>query len=86
LTLTSVENHFDMCCIAMTAAWIYALKQEKTPVRKFKTTKANSYAFADVRRKIKNEYYESFNFIDICSLKGKSMVNYIRDMFFLCAG
>ena len=81
----SVENHFDMCCIAMTAAWIYNIKQEKAPERKFKTAKANSYAFADIRRKIKNEYYESFNFVDICSLKGKSLINYIKEMLFQCA-
>ncbi len=82
----SVENHFDLCCIAMTAAWIYTIKQEKAPVRKFKTARANSYAFADIRRKIKNEYYESFNFMDICSSKGKSLINYIRDIIFQCAG
>ena len=78
----SVENHFELCCIAMTTAWVYNINQDKAPDRKFKTAKTNSYAFADVRRKIRNEYYESFNFSDICSSSVKYIKNYICSLFF----
>lgn len=80
----SVENHFELCCIAMNVAWIYAMKQAKAPERKYKTSKANAYAFADIRRKIRNEFYEGFNFNEICSSGGKSIKNFILNAVFEC--
>jgi hypothetical protein len=81
----SVENHFEFACIAKTAAWIYASHLTKAPERKFKTLKSNSYAFADIRRKIRNEYYDSFNFSAICSESGKYVKNFILSMISECS-
>ena len=50
----SVENHFDLCCLAMTTTWIYALNLEKAPNKKFATSRS-PYAFADIRRAIQKE-------------------------------
>jgi hypothetical protein len=73
----SVENHFELTCMAMTVGWLFAMNQGKAPERKFKNWKTSSYAFADVRREIRNEYYDSFNFSSICSEAGKFVKNFI---------
>ena len=51
----AVENHFNLCCYAMSLIWIYALRSEKAPSRMHPTRKSNAFAFADVRRKIATE-------------------------------
>jgi len=54
-TSLAVENHFDLCCFATSLAWLSALQTEKPPKRLHPTAKSNSFAFADVRRRIASE-------------------------------
>lgn len=51
----AVENHFDLCCFAMTLTWVYAFKLEQAPERRHPTRHSGTFAFADIRRKISEE-------------------------------
>ena len=51
----AVENHFTLCCFAASLAWVYTLKSDNAPTRMHPTRKSNSFAFADVRRRIASE-------------------------------
>lgn len=71
----SVENHFELCSIAQTAVWLYALKQTKAPERKHVSAKSNLYTFGDIRREISSELYESPIFVGTCHKGLKSLEN-----------
>ncbi len=79
---TSVENHFDLCCVAMTLTWIHALNQQKAPARRFANQSNSSYAFADVREQIKNHYQRPLNISGFCSKAVKAAQNLILEHFF----
>lgn len=51
----AVENHFNICCLAMTLAWIYAIKQNKAPSRRHPKPNSTAFAFADIRRQLATE-------------------------------
>lgn len=73
--INSVENHFSLCMIAQTTVWLYALKQETAPPRKYASSKTTRYSFGDVRRMIVSEYYEKGIFNGTCSKTIKSIEN-----------
>ncbi len=77
----SVENHFDLCCLAMTATWIYALNLEKAPSRKFITSRS-PYSFADVRRAIQSELTPPSLFQCGCPEPVKAAYKKIREVIF----
>lgn len=52
---SAVENHFDLCCFAMSLTWIYAFKLEQAPDRRHPNKRSGAFAFADIRRKISDE-------------------------------
>jgi len=58
----AVENHFNICCLAMTLAWIYAIKQEKAPDRRHPKPGSTAFAFADIRRKLAAELGQAPHF------------------------
>lgn len=78
----SVENHFNLCCLAMTSVWIYAMEIEKCPDRLHPKKGSQSFSFADIRRKISKEYKKSEIFDAICPEQVKSAGNYILKFFF----
>jgi hypothetical protein len=51
----AVENHFDLCCFAMSLTWIYAFKLDHAPDRRHPGKRTGAFAFADIRRKISGE-------------------------------
>jgi hypothetical protein len=51
----AVENHFDLCCFAMSLTWVYAFHLEHAPARRHPGKRVGSFAFADIRRKISDE-------------------------------
>jgi SRSO17 transposase len=71
----SVENHFELCSIAQTTAWLYALKQTKAPERKYISARSTLFTFGDIRRKISNELYENPIFDSTCYKGLKSLEN-----------
>lgn len=75
--IRSVENHFSFCMIAQTTVWLYALKQDKAPDRKYVSSKTSHYSFGDVRRMIASEYYEKPIFEGTCSKTIKPLENLI---------
>jgi len=78
----SVENHFNLCCLAMNLAWIHAINQDKAPKRRFANQSKRSYAFADVREQIKNEYQKPLNISRFCPKAVKAARNLILEHFF----
>ena len=80
---TSVDNHFNLCCLAMTLAWIHALNQDKAPSRRFANQqKKGSYAFADVREQIRIHYQRPLNISGFCPNAVKTAKNLILEHFF----
>ncbi|HBM17255.1 MAG TPA: hypothetical protein DD381_13075 [Lentisphaeria bacterium] len=77
----SVENHFELCSIAQTAAWLYALKQTKAPERKYVSARSSLFSFGDIRRKISNEVYENPIFDSTCYKGLKSLENIFIFLF-----
>jgi len=77
----SVENHFDLCCLAMTTTWIYALNLEKAPDRKFATSRS-PYAFADIRRAIQKELTPPNIFQCGCPEPVKAALKKVREVIF----
>jgi len=78
----SVENHFNLCCLSMTLAWIHALYQDKTPKRRFANQTKRGYAFADVRQQIKNQYQKPLDFSGVCPNVIKTAKNLVLKHFF----
>ncbi len=79
---TSVENHFNLCCVAMTLTWIHALNSRKAPARRFANQSNRSYAFADVRQQIKNQYQRPLNISGFFPKVVKAAGNLIIEHFF----
>lgn len=73
----SVENHFELGCMAVTMTWIYAMKREKAPTKRLQNSRM--FTFADIREEIRKEYTDkSIKTLDfVCSSPGIKM-----DMFF----
>lgn len=65
-THNSVENHFEICCLASSLAWIYAASKTRAPVKNQAANNTNSYSFADVRRMIEKEIGHGPIFEGIC--------------------
>lgn len=78
----AVENHFNLCCLAMTLAWVHALKNEKAPNRKHPTSRTSAYAFADVCRKLETEMRGQDNFSMGCPETVKRAAKLIRERIF----
>jgi len=79
---TSVENHFNLCCLSMTAVWIYAMDLEKNPKRLHPVKGSESFSFADLCSQISNEYKQTDVFNGICPEQIKSAGNYILKFLF----
>ena len=77
----SVENHFELCCMAVTMTWIYAIKREKAPAKRLQNSRM--FTFADIREEIRKEYTENtIKFDTICSKAVKRAGNLILNSFF----
>ena len=77
----SVENHFELCCMAVTMTWIYAMKCEKAPMKRLQNSR--TFTFADIREEIRKEYTDkSINFDGVCSKTLKRAGNLIMNSFF----
>ncbi len=81
----AVENHFNLCCLAMTAAWLYALKQSSAPSRRHPSRRSSAFAFADVRRLIANELRTEPIISKGCPETVKRAAKLIRDKIFSMA-
>jgi len=78
----AVENHFNLCCLAMTLAWVYALKRDKAPSRRHPTPRSTAFAFADLRRAIADELRGDPIISMGCADSVKRAVKLIRDKLF----
>ena len=77
----SVENHFELCCMAVTMTWIYAMKRNKAPTKRLQNSR--TFTFADIREEIRKEYTDkSINFDGVCSKTLKRAGNIILNSFF----
>lgn len=81
----SVENHFSLCCLAMTLTWIHAMKQEKAPPRYHPKPYCSSYSFSDARKQIEREYIKPINLSGFCPETVKRAGKLILQLFFQCA-
>jgi hypothetical protein len=81
----SVENHFSLCCLAMTLTWIHAMKQDKAPPRYHPKPHCSSYSFSDARKQIEREYIKPINLSGFCPETVKRAGKLILQLFFQCA-
>ncbi len=77
----SVENHFNLCCLAATLTWIYGMDQNQAPPRRYPSLRSPTYSFADVREQIRNEYLKPVNFSGFCPEIVKRAGNLILNQF-----
>ena len=70
----AVTNHLNLCMMATSVIWIYAMQLDKTPKRRHAVNGRTHYAFSDVRRDIA-EAIMSDDFCTICSYECKSIIN-----------
>jgi hypothetical protein len=70
----AVMNHLDFCMMAMTVAWVYASRLEKTPSRRHVVKGRNHFAFSDVRRLVAKAALDD-NFGILFPVPRKSVVN-----------
>jgi len=78
----AVENHFDLCCLSMTLAWIYAVKQDAAPKRRHPDRRNSAFSFGDVRRTIAAELRGQSIFHNGCSESVKRAIKIVRDSLF----
>ena len=81
----AVENHFNLCCMAMTTAWAYTFKQQKPPKRQFPGRRVHAFAFADVRRQINAELRDHDIFTAGCQESLKHAIKLVRHHIFRAA-
>ena len=81
----AVENHFNLCCLAATLTWIYAMDQKHAPPRRYPSLRSSTYSFADVREQIRNEYLKPIHFSGFCPEIVKRAGNLILKQFLRCA-
>lgn len=81
----AVENHFNLCCLAMTLTWIYALNRDKAPKRRHPSRRSNAFSFADIRRAIADELREEPIIQRGCQETVKRAIKLIRDKLFSAA-
>jgi len=77
----AVENHFNLCCLAATLTWVYAMDQKQAPPRRYPSLRSPTYSFADVREQVRNEYLKPINFSGFCPEIVKRAGNLILDQF-----
>ncbi|MFO7986092.1 MAG: transposase [Desulfatiglandaceae bacterium] len=70
----AVLNHLNLCTMATSVIWIYAMQLDKTPKRRHAVNGRTHYAFSDVRRDI-SEAVMNEDFCTICSYERKSIIN-----------
>ena len=70
----AVVNHLNLCMMATSVTWVYAMQLDKTPKRRHAVKGRNHYAFSDVRKDI-TETIMSKNFCTICSHERRSIIN-----------
>lgn len=78
----AVENHFNLCCLAMTLTWTYALKMQKAPNRRHPKPNSTTFAFADVRRAIMAEKRRDTDFSIGCPETVKHAAKWLLDRIF----
>lgn len=81
----SVENHFNLCCLAMTLAWIHATNQKKAPPRQHPKPSSPSYSFGDVREQIRKEFQQPLTFSGFCPKVVKTAAKRILEHLFSSA-
>lgn len=72
----AVVNHLNLCMMATSLIWIYAMQLENAPRRRHAVTGRRHFAFSDVRRHI-TESVLSQNFPSFCHREGNSVINSI---------
>lgn len=77
----SVENHFNLCCLAMSLVWVHTLEQKKKPHRRY-AFKRRSYSFSDAREQIKKEYERQSHKMGFAPHGVKTAINYIWGQLF----
>lgn len=78
----AVENHFNLCCLAMTTAWIYAMDSQQAPSRKHPRPGTAGFAFSDLRDAIRNETIAPLNFKGVCSKAVKAAQKLVIESIF----
>jgi len=78
----AVENHFNLCCLAMSMAWIYALNQSRAPQRHYPGRRSHAFSFADIRRAIARELGHDTLFLTRCPESIKPAIKLIRRHLF----
>ena len=81
----AVENHFNLCCLAMTLTWIYALDRDTAPKRRHPNRQSSAFAFADIRRAIADELRGRPITQRGCPESVKRAIRLIRDSLFSSA-
>lgn len=79
---SAVENHFNLCCLSMTLAWVYAIKQRKAPKRRHPKRHSTTFAFADIRRKLEVELGKQPHFQWGCPETVKQAAKLLRTAIF----
>lgn len=72
----AVRNHLHFCMMAISLAWIYASRIEKTPSRRHTVKGRKHFAFSDVRRLVAEAALDdNFNTLFLFPVPRKSAVN-----------
>ncbi len=77
-----MENHFNLCCLAMTMSRVYALHRETVPKRRHPNRRTGAFAFADVRRAIAAELRSGSIIYMGCPESVKRAIKIVRDTLF----
>jgi len=81
----AVENHFNLCCLAMTLTWVHALNLDEAPKRRHPSRRSRAFAFADIRREIADDLRGESLFHSGCPEPVKRAIKLIRDALFTSA-
>jgi hypothetical protein len=73
-TQNAVTNHLNFCMMAVTFTWIYATRLKKSPVRRNKNNRRNSFAFSDVRYTI-SQVFSNSDFLKVLFHSHKTTKN-----------
>jgi hypothetical protein len=76
----AVYNHLNLCMMAVSLAWVYAIHLDKTPHRRHAVKGRAHYAFSDVRRVIAQQVVDK-DFHMGCSPPPKPRKNIVAALF-----
>ena len=75
----AVSNHLHFCMMAITIAWVYASRIDKTPVRRHAVNGRGHFAFSDVRRLIAKAALNN-NFDRLFPVPRKTIINSLAEV------